>query len=71
MDSGTSSNLLNLVKKRLSTFGIDDLNSQILSIVTDGCNPMIKLGSLISPVHQELCYSHCVQLAIIDVCNQR
>lgn len=28
---------------------------------------MLKVGTLIAPVHQEPCYAHCLQLAILDV----
>lgn len=28
---------------------------------------MIKVGRLITPVHQELSYAHCLQLAILEV----
>lgn len=67
LGSATSNRILELVKGRLSLFGIDDINKQILSIVTDGCNVMLKIGTLISPVNQELCYAHSLQLSILDV----
>lgn len=64
--NATSVNLLQLVCSALDKFGLD-LFKHIICIMTDGCAVMTKLGALASPVFQQLCYAHAVQLSVLDV----
>ena len=64
--SATSENCLNVVESTLKTFGIEFKND-IVCIITDGCNVMKRIGNLIKPVNQQLCFAHAIQLAITDV----
>jgi len=43
MGSSNAENILNLVKERLSSFGLVLIDNLILSITTDGCNTMLKV----------------------------
>ncbi|XP_035714943.1 uncharacterized protein LOC118438569 [Folsomia candida] len=43
-----------------------DLETTIVSIITDGASVMTKIGKL-SPTHQQLCIAYGVQLAVTDV----
>lgn len=63
----SAQNLLNLVVNRLAVYGINNIDQELSSIVTDGCNVMLKLGEIITPVNQEICYAHTLQLAIMDL----
>lgn len=61
----TSESLLRLVTGRLNSFGLD--LDDIICLQTDGCSTMKRLGRLVSNiVGHQLCYSHAVQLAILD-----
>ena len=59
-----------LISQKLSEFGID-FGKDVVSITTDGCAMMKKLGRIV-PTLQQLCYAHGLQLAIQDVfyCNK-
>lgn len=58
-------NLFQLVKDFLSSFKID-LYCHIIAIMTDGCHTMTRIGKDASPVIQQLCYAHGLQLAVLD-----
>lgn len=52
------------LKTKLQQFELD-LESDIVSITTDGCSMMTKIGRLITP-HQQLCLAHGIHLAVMD-----
>ena len=54
-----------LISQKLSEFGIE-FEKDVISITTDGCSTMKKLGRIV-PTFQQLCYAHGLQLAIQDV----
>lgn len=61
----TAENCLRILKERLSKFDIS-LETDIVAIVTDGPNVMIKVGRLVC-TEQQLCLAHGVNLAVCDV----
>lgn len=63
--SMTAENCLRILKERLSKFDIS-LETDIVAIVTDGPNVMIKVGRLVC-TEQQLCLAHGVNLAVCDV----
>jgi hypothetical protein len=63
--STSSEHCLKLVKEKLMCYNIS-LQNDIVSIATDGTSMMTKIGKL-SPTHQQLCFAHGVQLAVVDV----
>ncbi|KAL1447382.1 hypothetical protein WDU94_012282, partial [Cyamophila willieti] len=56
---------VDLLKERLACFGLS-LDEDIVAIVTDGPNVMLKVGRLIPGKHQ-LCFAHGIYLAVCDV----
>ena len=56
--------LSEMLRNRLASFSID-FDSQIVSIVTDGCSQMTKLGRIVN-VDQQLCHAHGANLAVQD-----
>lgn len=63
--SMTAENCLRILKERLSKFDIS-LETDIVAIVTDGPNVMIKVGRLVC-TEQQLCLAHGINLAVCDV----
>lgn len=63
--SMTAEKCLDVVKKHLEAFNLS-MDRDIVSIMTDGASVMAKIGKL-SKSHQQLCFAHGVQLAVIDV----
>lgn len=59
---------IELVETRLSMFGLC-LETDIVSIVTDGASVMTKVGKLVADKGpaQQLCFAHGLQLAVLDV----
>lgn len=62
--SATSQNCLELVKSFLKTFDCG-LDNEVVCIITDGCNVMKRIGDLIKPIKQQLCFAHAIQLAVL------
>lgn len=60
----TSVNCLDLVQFKLEAFGLT-LKKDIVAVITDGCNVMKSIGTMIKPVHQQLCFAHAIQLAVV------
>ena len=58
--------ILQLLEKQLADFGITNMQTSIVSIVSDGASVMKKLGK-ISQLNHQLCYAHGVHLAVCDV----
>uniref|UniRef100_A0A8D8YA29 BED-type domain-containing protein n=1 Tax=Cacopsylla melanoneura TaxID=428564 RepID=A0A8D8YA29_9HEMI len=54
-----------LLEEKLSYFGLS-LKDDIVGIVTDGPNVMLKVGKLL-PVKHQLCFAHGIHLAVCDV----
>lgn len=67
--SMTAENCLRILKERLSKFDIS-LETDIVAIVTDGPNVMIKVGRLVC-TEQQLCLAHGVNLAVCDVLYEK
>lgn len=67
--SMTAENCLRVLKERLSKFDIS-LETDIVAIVTDGPNVMIKVGRLVC-TEQQLCLAHGVNLAVCDVLYEK
>ena len=67
--SFTAERCLDTISDKLREFGID-LEADIVSVTTDGCSMMRKLGKLI-PTLQQLCYAHGLQLVIQDIFYQK
>lgn len=63
--SMTAENCKDLVSKRLEDHKLS-LTKDIVAIVTDGPNVMVKVGNLINAEHQ-LCFAHGLHLAVCDV----
>ncbi|GBP18388.1 hypothetical protein EVAR_14781_1 [Eumeta japonica] len=61
----TAENCLRILNERLSKFDIS-LETDIVAIVTDGPNVMIKVGRLVC-AEQQLCLAHGINLAVCDV----
>ena len=58
-----------LISLKLKEFAIE-FETDVISITTDGCSMMKKLGKII-PTSQQLCYAHGLQLVIQDVFYQK
>lgn len=56
---------VDILKERLSQFDIS-LDSEIVAIVTDGPNVMLKVGKLVNAEHQ-VCFAHGIHLAVCDL----
>jgi len=54
-----------LVEGKLAEFGLS-LSQDIVCICTDGASVMKKVGKIVT-TEQQLCYTHGVQLAVLDV----
>ncbi|KAJ8705018.1 hypothetical protein PYW08_012338 [Mythimna loreyi] len=54
-----------LLKEHLLKFGVH-LDSDVISLTTDGCSVMKKEGKAVNVYHQK-CLAHSIQLAILDV----
>ncbi len=52
------------LKDKLQQFQLN-LETDIVSITTDGCSMMVRVGRLIGP-NQQLCLAHGIQLAVMD-----
>lgn len=63
--SHSADQLLQLIKQRISRYSLS-LDNHIICQMTDGCNAMKKIGK-ISTCDQQLCSTHVVQLAVLDV----
>ena len=63
-----STKCIELVEKRLSMFCLC-LETDIVSIVTDGASVMTKVLKLVADTGpaQQLCFAHGLQLAVLDV----
>ncbi len=60
-----SEKVIEIVKKKLSNFGII-LNTHIVAVVTDGASIMMKFGRLILPEHFT-CQAYAFHLAVCDL----
>ena len=58
--------IFQLLEKQLPHFGITNMQTSIVNIVSDGASVMKKLGK-ISLLDSQLCYAHGVHLAVCDV----
>lgn len=58
-------NCIQLLNERLSKFGLS-LMCDVVSIGTDAASVMQKIGRVLN-VHQQLCFAHGIQLAVLDV----
>ena len=65
-DSCGAEKIFQLLEKQLAHFGITNMQTSIVSIVSDGASVMKKLGK-ISQLDHQLCYAHGVHLAVCDV----
>ena len=65
-DSCGTEKIFQLLEKQLVHFGITNMQTCIVSIVSDGASVMKKLGK-ISQLDHQLCYAHGVHLAVCDV----
>lgn len=65
----TAENCLRILQERLSKFDIS-LETDIVAIVTDGPNVMIKVGRLVC-TEQQLCLAHGINLAVCDVLYEK
>lgn len=63
--SMTAEVCVELLKEKLACFGLS-LDEDIVAIVTDGPNVMLKVGRLV-PVKHQLCFAHGIHLAVCDV----
>lgn len=61
----TAENCIIILKERLSQFDIA-LDTDIVAIVTDGPNVMLKVGRLVNVEHQ-VCFAHGIHLAVCDL----
>ena len=68
-DSCGAEKILQLLKKQLADFGITNMQTSFVSIVSDGASVMKKLGK-ISQLEYQLCYAHGLHLAVCDVLYQ-
>ena len=63
--------ILQLLEKQLADFGITNMQTSVVSIVSDGASVMKKLGKISQHNHQP-CYAHGVHLAVCDaLCKNR
>lgn len=58
-----------VLKERLSQFDIS-LDTDIVAIVTDGPNVMLKVGKLVNAEHQ-VCFAHGIHLAVCDLLYEK
>ena len=65
-DSCDAEKNFQLLEKQLAHFGITNMQTSIVSIVSDGASVMKKLGKISQLDHQH-CYAHGVHLAVCDV----
>ena len=65
-DSCGAEKIFRLLEKQLAHFGITNMQTYIVSIVSDGASVMKKLGKT-SQLDHQLCYAHGVHLAVCDV----
>jgi hypothetical protein len=63
--SMTAENCIRILKERLEQFDVS-LETDVVAIVTDGPNIMLKVGKLIAAEHQ-VCFAHGIHLAVCDV----
>ena len=64
--SSDAEKILQLLEKQLADFGITNMQTSVVSIVSDGAPVIKKLGK-ISQLDHQLCNAHCVHLAVCDV----
>jgi hypothetical protein len=63
--SMTAENCIRILKERLEQFDVS-LETDVVAIVTDGPNIMLKVCKLIAAEHQ-VCFAHGIHLAVCDV----
>ena len=63
LESCGAEKILHLLEKQLADFGITNMHTSVVSIVSDNASVMKKLGK-ISQLNHQLCYAH---LAVSDV----
>jgi hypothetical protein len=63
--SMTAENCIRILKERLEQFDVS-LETDVVAIVTDGPNIMLKVGKLIAAEHQ-VCFAYGIHLAVCDV----
>ena len=66
LESYGAEKFLQLLEKQLADFGITNMQTSVVSIVSGGTSVMKKLGK-ISQLNHQLCYAHGVHLAVCDV----
>lgn len=66
LGSCNAEKILQLLEKHLADVGIINMQTSIVSIVSDGASVMKKLGT-ISKVDHQLCYAHGLHLAVCDI----
>ena len=66
LESCGAEKILQLLEKQLAAFGITNMQTSVVSIVSDGVSVMKKLGKM-SQLNYQLCYAHGVHLAVCDV----
>lgn len=59
-------NIIRVIKSKLEFYGID-LNKDVATIITDGCNTMNRIGHLLKPAFHQKCLDNLIQLVINDV----
>lgn len=64
--SMTAEVCVSLLQEKLAHFGLS-LNSDIVAIVTDGPNVMLKVGETFNSWTSQLCFAHGIHLAVCDV----
>jgi len=57
-----------LLRSKVEQFGIS-FDEHVIAIASEGCSLMVKLGENLEQqnIHQQLCLSHCVHLAVDKV----
>ena len=68
-DSCGAEKILQLLKAKLADFGITNMQTSVVSMVTDGVSVMKKLGR-ISHLDCQPCYAHGLYLAVCDILHQ-
>ena len=66
LESSDAEKILQLSEKQLADFGITNVQTFLVSIVSDGASVIKKLGK-ISQLNHQLCYGHGVHLAVFDI----
>ena len=66
LESCGAEKILQLLEKQLADFGITNMQTSVVCIVSDGASKMKKLGK-VSQINHQLCYAHGVHLAVCDV----